>query len=58
VSATQDKCIRYTNEVLLKEILQYVCLREFCKIKIAFFFGYMIHRLLLAALKRRYKKSR
>ena len=53
VGATQDKRIKYAKEILLKEMLPHVGVREFCETKKAFFFGYMIHRLLLAALERR-----
>lgn len=53
IGATQERRIRYASEILLKEVLPHVGVREYCETKKAFFFGYMIHRLLLAALERR-----
>lgn len=45
--------MRYAREILQKELLPHVGILEFTETKKAYFFGYMIHRLLLAALKRR-----
>jgi DNA-directed RNA polymerase II subunit RPB2 len=53
IGATQEKRIKYAREILIKEMLPHVGVREYCETKKAFFFGYMIHRLLLAALERR-----
>lgn len=53
VGATQEKRIRYAREILQKEFLPHVGTGDFCETRKAFFFGYMIHRLLLAALERR-----
>lgn len=53
VGATQEKRIRYAKEILQKEFLPHVGTGDFCETRKAFFFGYMIHRLLLAALERR-----
>eukprot|EP00124_Ichthyophonus_hoferi_P004296 Ihof_evm1s456 gene=Ihof_evmTU1s456 len=53
VGATKEKRRRYAKEILQKEMLPHVGVSEFCETKKAFFFGYMIHRLLLAALGRR-----
>ena len=50
---TKDKRLRYAQEILQKEMLPHVSMGEGSESKKAFFFGYMIHRLLLAALERR-----
>jgi DNA-directed RNA polymerase II subunit RPB2 len=50
---TRDKRLRYANEILQKEMLPHVSTDEGFETKKAYFFGYMIHRLLLAALERR-----
>ena len=44
---------RYAKEILQKELLPHIGTREYTEGKKAFFFGYMIHRLLLCALERR-----
>ncbi|CAG8548150.1 7523_t:CDS:10 [Ambispora gerdemannii] len=51
--ATKDKRIKYAKEILQKELLPHVGTTFRCETKKAFFFGYMVHRLLLAALNRR-----
>ncbi|KAL6072260.1 DNA-dependent RNA polymerase II [Balamuthia mandrillaris] len=53
VGATREKRIKYAKEILQKEMLPHVGINPFCETKKAYFFGYMIHRLLLAALGRR-----
>ena len=53
VGVTKEKRIRYAREILQKEMLPHVGISEFCETKKAYFFGYIIHRLLLAALGRR-----
>merc|ERR1719193_2416334 len=45
--------IKYAKEVLQKEVLPHVGVSDFCETKKAYFLGYMVHRLLLAALGRR-----
>ncbi|XP_041368357.1 DNA-directed RNA polymerase II subunit RPB2 [Gigantopelta aegis] len=50
---TKDKRIKYAREILQKEMLPHVGVSEFCETKKAYFLGYMVHRLLLAALGRR-----
>lgn len=45
--------IRYAQEILQKEMLLHVSMAEGSESKKAYFFGYMIHRLLLATLERR-----
>ncbi|TFK30881.1 DNA-dependent RNA polymerase II second largest subunit [Coprinopsis marcescibilis] len=49
----RDRRIRYAQEILQKEMLPHVSMAEGSESKKAYFFGYMIHRLLLAALERR-----
>ncbi|CAG8592550.1 13222_t:CDS:10, partial [Ambispora leptoticha] len=51
--AIKDKRIKYAKEILQKELLPHVGTTFRCETKKAFFFGYMVHRLLLAALNRR-----
>ncbi|KAG9303767.1 hypothetical protein G9A89_018664 [Geosiphon pyriformis] len=51
--ATKDKRIKYAKEILQKELLPHVGTTFKCETKKAYFFGYMVHRLLLAALGRR-----
>lgn len=51
--ATRERRIRYSKELLQKDFLPHVGVNEFCETKKAYFFGYMLHRLLLAALGRR-----
>ncbi|XP_055351402.1 DNA-directed RNA polymerase II subunit RPB2-like [Paramacrobiotus metropolitanus] len=50
---TREKRIKYAKEILQKEMLPHVGTHEFCETKKAYFLGYMVHRLLLAALGRR-----
>ena len=50
---TKEKRIKYAREILQKEMLPHVGVSDFCETKKAFFLGYMVHRLLLAALGRR-----
>ena len=47
---SRERCIRYVQEILL---LPHVAMKEGSEYQKAHFFGYMIHRLLLAALERR-----
>jgi DNA-directed RNA polymerase beta subunit len=49
---------RYAKEILQKEMLPHVGIGEFCETKKAYFFGYIIHRLLLCALGRRAEDDR
>ncbi|CAG8562828.1 240_t:CDS:2, partial [Paraglomus occultum] len=51
--ATRDRRIKYAREILQKELLPHVGTEFKCETKKAYFFGYMVHRLLLAALGRR-----
>ncbi|KDE07885.1 DNA-directed RNA polymerase II subunit RPB2 [Microbotryum lychnidis-dioicae p1A1 Lamole] len=50
---TRDRRINYAQEILQKEMLPHVSMAPGQNTKKAFFFGYMVHRLLLAALDRR-----
>lgn len=50
---TKEKRIKYAKEILQKEMLPHVGISDFCESKKAYFLGYMVHRLLLAALGRR-----
>ncbi len=47
---TRDRRVKYAREILQKEMLPHVGVSEFCETRKAFFLGYMVHRLLLAAL--------
>ncbi|XP_054164756.1 DNA-directed RNA polymerase II subunit RPB2 [Oppia nitens] len=50
---TKEKRIKYAREILQKEMLPHVGVSDFCETKKAYYLGYMVHRLLLAALGRR-----
>ncbi|BGP39455.1 DNA-dependent RNA polymerase II [Rhodotorula kratochvilovae] len=50
---SRDRRINYAQEILQKEMLPHVSMAPGQNTKKAFFFGYMVHRLLLAALQRR-----
>uniref|UniRef100_H2Y4I8 DNA-directed RNA polymerase subunit beta n=1 Tax=Ciona savignyi TaxID=51511 RepID=H2Y4I8_CIOSA len=50
---TKEKRIKYAREILQKEMLPHVGISDFCETKKAYFLGYMVHRLLSAALGRR-----
>eukprot|EP01104_Vermistella_antarctica_P008801 TRINITY_DN2233_c0_g2_i1.p1 TRINITY_DN2233_c0_g2~~TRINITY_DN2233_c0_g2_i1.p1 ORF type:complete len:1180 (+),score=351.20 TRINITY_DN2233_c0_g2_i1:251-3790(+) len=49
----RENRIRYAKEILQKEMLPHVGIAELSETKKAYFFGYIIHRLLLAAMERR-----
>ncbi len=49
----REKRIKYAKEILQKEMLPHVGVSDFCETRKAYFLGYMVHRLLLAALGRR-----
>ncbi|KAI9319066.1 DNA-directed RNA polymerase II subunit RPB2 [Dichotomocladium elegans] len=53
VGATREKRIKYATEILQKELLPHVGTEYKNETRKSYFFGYMIHRLLLAALERR-----
>lgn len=50
---TKEKRIKYAKEILQKETLPHIGISDFCDTRKAYFLGYMVHRLLLTALKRR-----
>ncbi|KAK4055460.1 DNA-dependent RNA polymerase II [Microbotryomycetes sp. JL201] len=50
---TRDARVTYAQEILQKEMLPHVSMAQGQNTKKAYFFGYMVHRLLLAALERR-----
>ena len=50
---TKEKRIKYAKDILQKEMLPHVGISDFSESKKAYFLGYMVHRLLLAALGRR-----
>lgn len=50
---TKEKRIKYAREILQKEMLPHVGVTDFSETKKAYYLGYMVHRLLLAALGRR-----
>lgn len=50
---TKDKRIKYAKDLLQKEMLPHVGISDFCETKKAYFLGYMVNRLMLAALGRR-----
>lgn len=53
VGLPRDRRIRFAADILQKEMLPHVGTRAHNETRKAYFFGYMIHRLLLAALERR-----
>ncbi|CAN1807293.1 DNA-directed RNA polymerase II subunit 2 [Linum perenne] len=58
VGVTKEKRIKYARDILQKEMLPHVGVGEFCETKKAYYFGYIIHRLLLCALGRRPEDDR
>ncbi|KAJ1334809.1 hypothetical protein BSLG_007964 [Batrachochytrium salamandrivorans] len=53
VGVSRERRIRYAADILQKEMLPHVGTKAHLETPKAYFFGYMIHRLLLAALDRR-----
>ncbi len=53
VGVTREKRIKYAREILQKEMLPHVGITENCESKKSYFFGYIVHRLLLGVLERR-----
>lgn len=53
VGATRERRVKYSSEILQKELLPHVGTAYKTETRKSYFFGYMIHRLLLAALERR-----
>ncbi|KAH9748686.1 DNA-directed RNA polymerase II subunit 2 [Citrus sinensis] len=50
--------VKYAKEILQKEMLPHVGTGDFCETKKAYYFGHIIHRLLLCALGRRAEDDR
>ncbi|KAF6134306.1 hypothetical protein GIB67_035667 [Kingdonia uniflora] len=46
VGVTKEKRIKYAKEILQREMLPHVGVGEYCETKKAYYFGYIIHRLL------------
>lgn len=53
IGATKEKRIKYAKDLLLKEFLPHVGGQDVWETRKAFFFGYIIHRLLMTSLGRR-----
>ncbi|KAI8902796.1 DNA-directed RNA polymerase II subunit RPB2 [Globomyces pollinis-pini] len=53
VGVTKERRIKYASDILQKEMLPHVGIKAHTETRKAYFFGYMIHRLLLSALDRR-----
>lgn len=53
VGTTKENRMGYAEQILQKELLPHMGVGEFCLEKKAYFIGYMVHRLLQAALDRR-----
>lgn len=51
--ALKDMRVTYAREILQKEMLPHIGIVEFCETRKAYFFGYMVHRLLSGAMGRR-----
>ncbi len=47
---TRERRIQYAREILQRELLPHVAVGEFSETKKAYFFGYMVHRLLLVRI--------
>ncbi|CAK9148633.1 unnamed protein product [Ilex paraguariensis] len=58
IGVTRDKRIKYAKEIIQREMLPHVGTGEYCETKKAYYFGYIIHRLLLCTLDRRPEDDR
>jgi DNA-directed RNA polymerase II subunit RPB2 len=58
IGARREDRLRYAKQLLDKELLPHVGVKEFFSTKKAFFLGYVIHRLLQTALGRRSQDDR
>nr|XP_043625222.1 DNA-directed RNA polymerase II subunit RPB2-like [Erigeron canadensis] len=58
VGVTKEKRIKYARDILQKEMLPHVGVEESCETTKAYYFGYIIHHLLLCALGRRAEDDR
>ncbi|KAI3386255.1 hypothetical protein SNEBB_000353 [Seison nebaliae] len=50
---TKEKRIKYTTDILQKEMLPHISIEQFHETRKAYFLGYMVHRLLQISLGRR-----
>ncbi|GAA0158956.1 DNA-directed RNA polymerase [Lithospermum erythrorhizon] len=55
---SKEKRIKYAMDILQKDFLPHVGVGDFCLTKKAYYFGYIIYRLLLCALERRAEDDR
>jgi len=53
IGATREERIKYAENVLQKEMLPHISIAQGCEVKKAYFFGYMINKLLATVLGRR-----
>ncbi|KAJ2720946.1 DNA-dependent RNA polymerase II [Coemansia sp. Benny D115] len=53
IGSSRDKRLRYASEILQKEFLPHIGMQAHNETVKAYFFGYMIHRLLMCVLERR-----
>jgi DNA-directed RNA polymerase II subunit RPB2 len=51
--SSKDRRIQHAKDILQKEMLPHISMTEGSESRKAYFLGYMVHRLLLAALERR-----
>ncbi|XP_073154584.1 DNA-directed RNA polymerase II subunit RPB2-like [Henckelia pumila] len=58
IGVTRDKRIKYAKEILQREMLPHVGTEEYCETKKAYYFGYIIQRLLLCVIGRRPEDDR
>jgi DNA-directed RNA polymerase beta subunit len=58
VNVPKERRIRFTEELLQKDLLPHIGVGPGCETKKAYFFGYMIHKLLQCALGRRQEDDR
>jgi DNA-directed RNA polymerase II subunit RPB2 len=58
VGVTREGRIKHAKEILQKELLPHVGIGDYCETKKAYFFGYMVNRLLTCALGRRKQDDR
>ncbi|KAF6161182.1 hypothetical protein GIB67_007823, partial [Kingdonia uniflora] len=58
VGVTKEKRIKYAKVILQREMLPHMGVGQNCETKKAYYFGYLIHRLLLCTLGRRPEDDR
>lgn len=58
IGSTQSQRVSFARKVLQKEFLPHVGTREFCETKKAYFFGYMVNKLLMVYLNRKGEDDR